>query len=58
VKTTTSTEVKRMNVNIPLDLHNKFKSIAAARGERMTDLVLQFVQQYVGMHETQKKGRR
>ena len=47
-----------MNVNIPLDLHNKFKSIAAARGERMTDVVLQFIQQYVGMHGTQKKGRR
>lgn len=58
MKTTPTPEVKRMNVNIPLDLHNKFKSIAAARGERMTDVVLQFIQQYVGMHGTQKKGRR
>lgn len=51
--------VKRMNVNIPLDLHNSFKSITAAQGLNMTDVLIQFIHEYVDTNSTSKpKGRR
>ena len=52
--------VKRMNVNLPTDLHNQFKAAAAAQGLEMTTLILQFVESYVAKHgqAPQKKGRR
>jgi len=33
-----------MNVNIPLELHNSFKSITAAQGLNMTDVLIQYIQ--------------
>jgi hypothetical protein len=45
--------VKRMNLNVPVDLHNSFKSLTAAQGLNMTDVLLEFIQQYV-----KSKGRR
>jgi hypothetical protein len=56
-KTKKEPEVKRLNLNIPLELHNSFKSLTAAQGERMTDVILQFIQEYVDRH-SQSKGRR
>jgi len=51
--------VKRMNVNIPLELHNSFKSITAAQGLNMTDVLIQYIQEYVDRHSLkQQKGRR
>jgi len=51
--------VKRMNVNVPLELHNSFKSITAAQGLNMTDVLIQYIQEYVDIHSTPKqKGRR
>ena len=50
-----------MNVNIPLELHNSFKSITAAKGVNMTDVLIQFINEYVDIHSTPKpkpKGRR
>ena len=50
-----------MNLNVPLELHNSFKSITAAQGENMTDVLLEFIQSYVDKHtpSTPKtKGRR
>ena len=46
-------QVKRMNLNVPLELHNSFKSLTAAQGQNMTDVLLEFIQQYV-----KSKGRR
>jgi hypothetical protein len=46
-------QVKRMNLNVPLELHNSFKSLTAAQGKNMTDVLLEFIQQYV-----KSKGRR
>ena len=46
-------QVKRMNLNVPLELHNSFKSLTAAQGLNMTDVLLEFIQQYV-----KSKGRR
>jgi hypothetical protein len=51
--------VKRMNMNVPKDLHDSFKAAAAQRGENMTDILLAYIEQYVKKNGVQpKKGRR
>ena len=48
-----------MNMNVPRDLHDRFKSAAAARGENMTDILIEYIERYVKKHGVQpKKGRR
>jgi hypothetical protein len=42
--------VKRMNVNVPTDLHNSFKAAAAAQGLEMTVVLLDFIEKYVAKH--------
>jgi hypothetical protein len=50
---------KRMNLNVPIELHNRFKSVTAARGQNMTDVLLEFMQNYVDKNSgKQPKGRR
>jgi ParG len=53
-------EVKRVNINILVDLHNSFKAATAARGENMTDVLLEFIKNYVEKHGAApaRKGRR
>jgi hypothetical protein len=46
-----------MNLNVPLKLHNSFKSVTAAQGENMTDVLLEFIRSYVDQH-TPKPNRR
>jgi hypothetical protein len=51
--------VKRMNLNVPVELHNSFKSVTAAQGQNMTDVLLEFIQTYVTKYSSAKpKGRR
>jgi predicted HicB family RNase H-like nuclease len=47
-------EVKRLNLNVETSLHNAFKTAAAAQGKNMTDILLEFIEQYV--HEHYPKG--
>lgn len=47
---------KRMNLNVPIELHNRFKSLTAAEGANMTDVLLEFIRDYVARHSP-KKGR-
>jgi len=50
-----------MNLNVPVDLHNNFKAVTAAQGLNMTDVLMEFIQEYVAVHgqSTKKpKGRR
>ena len=48
-----------MNMNVPKDLHDAFKAATAARGERMTDVLLKHIEEYVNKYGVQpKKGRR
>ncbi len=56
----TELKVKRMNINVEVSLHDAFKSAAAARGENMTDILTQFITEYVKKYGMQpvKKGRR
>jgi hypothetical protein len=59
IKKTEEPQVKRMNLNVPAELHNTFKSMTAAEGKNMTDVLLDFIQQYVSKHPYPKtKGRR
>jgi hypothetical protein len=56
----TKVKVKRMNLNVPVELHDAFKAATAAQGQNMTDVLIEFVEQYVaknGVRPT-KKGRR
>ena len=51
--------VKRMNLNVPATLHNRFKSLTAAEGQNMSDVVLGFIRSYVDRHSLKpKKGRK
>jgi ParG len=55
----TALELKRMNMNLPKELHDAFKAATAARGEKMTEVVLAFIEDYVKRYGTPKtKGRR
>jgi hypothetical protein len=47
-----------MNLNVPIDLHNSFKAIVSARGQKMTDILLDFIQSYVAKYSQEPKGRR
>jgi hypothetical protein len=52
-------KVKRMNLNVDVDLHNAFKAATAAQGENMTDVLLRFIEDYVAKKGVApKKGRR
>ncbi len=56
----TEQKVKRMNINVEVSLHNAFKAATAAKGENMADVLLQFIQDYLGKNglAMKKKGRR
>ena len=53
-------KVKRLNINIEVSLHDAFKAATAAKGENMTDVLMQFINDYVGKNglALKKKGRR
>ena len=52
-------EIKRLNVNLELSLHNAFKAATAARGENMTDVLLEYIRKYVDSYgNTSKKKER
>ena len=47
-----------MNLNVPIELHNSFKSVTAAQGQNMTDVLMEFIKDYVARHSRKHKGRR
>ncbi len=57
----TSGVIKRVNINIPSELHNSFKAAAAAQGLEMTEVLMAYIESYVAKHgyaPQKKKGRR
>jgi hypothetical protein len=40
-------EVKRLNMNVPRNLHDAFKAATAAEGKQMTDVLMEFIRDYV-----------
>ena len=52
-------KIKRMNINVESRLHDAFKAATASQGENMTDVLLKYIQDYVGKHGmVAKKSRR
>ncbi len=53
-------KTKRMNINVEATLHDQFKAATAAQGVKMTDVLLEFIEDYVAKHgvKAAKKGRR
>jgi hypothetical protein len=53
-------KVKRMNINIEANLHDAFKAATAAQGKKMTDVLLDFIAEYVKKHgiSPPRKGHR
>jgi len=49
-----------MNLNVEVSLHDAFKAATASKGTSMTDVLLEFIQEYVRKNGVQpvKKGRR
>jgi len=49
-----------MNLNVPVDLHNSFKAATAAQGLNMSDVLTQYIKDYVEKYVVsgKEKGRR
>jgi hypothetical protein len=49
-----------MNLNVPVELHNAFKSTTAAQGLNMTDVLIDYIKDYVAKYPSsmKPKGRR
>jgi len=50
-----------MNLNVPVELRNNFKAVTASQGLNMTDVLMEFIQNYVSKNSPsskQPKGRR
>ena len=58
IKKVEQQKVKRMNLNVEVELHNRFKAATAAQGLNMTDVLLAYIQSYVDKNAPKPKGRR
>ena len=47
-----------MNLNVPVELHNSFKSVTASQGKNMTDVLLEHIKDYIAKYSPKPKGRR
>ena len=50
-------EVKRLNMNVPRDLHDAFKAATAAEGKQMTDVLMDFIRKYVEQRQPERLRR-
>jgi hypothetical protein len=57
IKKAEEPKVKRMNLNVPVELHNSFKAATAVQGLNMTDVLLDFIKGYIA-DSSKPKGRR
>jgi len=58
IVTVNNEEAKRMNLNVPIKLHNAFKAATAAQGQNMTDELLKFIRSYIDKHSSKLTRRR
>ena len=49
---------KRMNLNVEVELHNAFKGATAAQGKKMTDVLLEYIKQYVEKNKVQPVAKK
>jgi hypothetical protein len=47
--------MSRLNLNIPDDLHKRFKSVCALEGKDMTTIIIRIVEEYVEKAEKKLK---
>jgi metal-responsive CopG/Arc/MetJ family transcriptional regulator len=47
--------MKRFTINLPDELHARFKSFCALQGKEMTEVVQKFIQEYVEKAEKKSK---
>jgi hypothetical protein len=47
--------MNKLNLNFPEDLHKRFKAVCALEGQRMTDIVVRLVKEYVEKAEKRLK---
>jgi ParG len=56
------TGIKRVNINLEVNLHHAFKAATSAQGVDMTTVLMQFIQTYVAKYQSsisrQSKSRR
>ena len=45
-----------LNLHVPVEQHNSFKSTTAAQRQNMTDVLLEFIQYYVAKNAPSTKG--
>jgi ParG protein len=57
VRGTKEIQVKRMNLNVEVGLHNAFKAVTAAQGKNMTDVLLAYIEQYVAKNGVAPKKK-
>ena len=50
-----SMEVKRLNMNVPRDLHVAFKAATAAEGKQMTDVLMDYIRKYVEQRQPERR---
>jgi hypothetical protein len=46
-----------MNLNVETNLHDAFKASTAAQGKKMTDILIEFIRDYVQKHPPQSPKR-
>ena len=47
-----------MNLNVPIELHNAFKSATAGKGLDMTTVLIEYIESYVRKQTAPKKKSR
>jgi predicted HicB family RNase H-like nuclease len=50
-------KIKRMNLNVDIALHDAFKAATAAQGKKMTDVLIEFIRDYVQEHPVPPPGK-
>ena len=60
IKQKEGTGIKRVNINVEVNLHNSFKAATASQGVDMTTVLQQFIESYVAKYgpSTPRKSRR